>query len=290
MRLNLSQCHLCSSSKLRTKHVLKHYEILECMDCGLLAQSPLPSYKELYAIYNDTEYWERPYFREFRVGYDRSSNTVRMYEWALARLERLCHGKGQLLDVGCATGVFLHIAANRGWDTSGIDGSVFAAEYAKRDFGLDVKQGMVEDVSLPASRYHVISLWDVIEHLRTPKQTVSKLSQALRPNGIMLIYTPNASSLVRQMAPILDFVIPPKPKTFVEMVYSPLHIYYFNPKTMKTLLERNSIEVLEVYQLPMSPERAGHGTPSRRIILRFLDAIGRMLDRGYRFLVFGQKQ
>ena len=285
----MAKCPLCSCNKLIIKHKLRNYNILQCMDCGLLSQSPLPSLEDLCEIYNNPEYWNSPYFQNCKKDYEQDEK-IKMYKWALARLECLIPEKGRILDVGCGTGVFLNIARNNGWKVTGIECSTIAVEYARHNFGFDIKEGMIEKIEIPVGVFEAITLWDVIEHFRNPVEVLSKLSWSLAPNGIILIFTPNSKSFIRQIAPTLDLVFPPRPKSFVEMIYSPLHIHYFNLKNIKSLLETNFISTLETHQFPMAPKRAGHGTPFKRFIFDFFDFIGGLLNRRYRFLIFGQKK
>jgi len=284
----MQSCDLCSTKPLNLKLRLPSFSILECRSCGLLVQCPLPSQEDLDAIYDDPEYWSRPYFSNCGRDYRRDDKT-RMFEEGLERISRLCPAKGPLLDVGCGTGVFLDIARKAGWEVSGIDSSRYVVECAKRNFGVQVRHGLAEEILFPGNQYRAITLWDVIEHVRSPIKLVNSLSKALLPEGIILIFTPRANSFVREISPLLDSVIPPKPKSFVEMIYSPLHLHYFNKPNMRTLLQENLVRVLEEHQAPMAPKRAGHGTPARQILLRYLDMGGSMIGKSYRFITIGQR-
>ena len=71
-------------------------------------------------------------------------------------------GRRRLLDVGCHIGVFLELAAARGWAAQGIEPSGWACAVA-RDRGLDVRCSTLRDAALPAAAFDVVTMWDVID-------------------------------------------------------------------------------------------------------------------------------
>ena len=52
---------------------------------------------------------------------------------------------GQMLDVGCGTGLFLAVARRRGWQPYGVDDCGDATAHAREHFGLDVWDGQFTD-------------------------------------------------------------------------------------------------------------------------------------------------
>ena len=65
---------------------------------------------------------------------------------------------GDLLDVGCSTGMFMLAAQKAGWRASGIDPNESAANAARQQ-GFDVRPGWSLDQSWnAASRFHAVTL------------------------------------------------------------------------------------------------------------------------------------
>ena len=58
---------------------------------------------------------------------------------------------GVALDVGCSMGIVLDQLRQRGWTPYGVDVSAYATEYARREFGLNVFTGTLDDVDYRAS-------------------------------------------------------------------------------------------------------------------------------------------
>ena len=101
---------------------------------------------------------------------------------------------GKLLDVGCGSGRFIRQMQSLGWDASGVDPDPAAVAYGTSQ-GLSVFQGTVSDAP-PNSRYDVITLNHVIEHVPDPIGLLAECKKRLTPRtGRLLITTPNLSSL-----------------------------------------------------------------------------------------------
>lgn len=115
----------------------------------------------------------------------------------LANLRRLISapdaGPPRLLDVGCSNGSFMLVASSLGWSVEGVEPSPKAAA-AARSAGLTVHAGFLEDVSLPAASFDAICLIEVMEHLRDAVAMLATCRKLLRPGGVILVTTPNASS------------------------------------------------------------------------------------------------
>jgi len=121
---------------------------------------------------------------------------VATFETYLQRIERFlspAEGK-RLLDVGAATGFFLDLARQNGWDTVGIEPAERAAAMA-RGKKLKVTTGVLEPGLYAESSFDVVTLWDVLEHLADPMATMRVVSALLKPGGIVAINTPDSSSL-----------------------------------------------------------------------------------------------
>ena len=102
-------------------------------------------------------------------------------------------GGGRLLDVGFGNGGFLKVAAEMGWHAEGVDFDPKAVESA-RGRGLNVRCAGVDELEKETSRYDVITLCHVIEHVHDPVQLLHTLHRLLKPGGLLWIETPNLHS------------------------------------------------------------------------------------------------
>jgi 2-polyprenyl-3-methyl-5-hydroxy-6-metoxy-1,4-benzoquinol methylase len=99
-----------------------------------------------------------------------------------------------VLDVGCGVGLLLDEARRRGWRAQGVELSDWGVRRA-RHLGLDVFQGTLEESGFEPGSFDAVFMIDVLEHLADPVRTLVKVSQLLRPGGVLCVVTPDAASL-----------------------------------------------------------------------------------------------
>ncbi|MFN3706623.1 MAG: class I SAM-dependent methyltransferase, partial [Thermoflexales bacterium] len=137
--------------------------LVQCRRCGLIYQNPRPTPAEMkphypshYSAYHyDREVRQRNWLKRWAAEYgiDKRCRYVTRYKQS-----------GALLDVGCATGLFLEGMRRRGdWHLLGLEPSAPAAE-AERRMGLRVLTGTFEETDFPSRCFDVVNLRDMIEH------------------------------------------------------------------------------------------------------------------------------
>lgn len=95
----------------------------------------------------------------------------------------------RLLDFGCGNGRFMALAEEAGWECTGIDFDPEAVQIANSN-GLNVIQGGVPDLE-NMKGFDLVTMSHVIEHVHDPGAVVSACYNALNPNGMLWIETPN---------------------------------------------------------------------------------------------------
>jgi 2-polyprenyl-3-methyl-5-hydroxy-6-metoxy-1,4-benzoquinol methylase len=140
---------------------------------------------------------------------------------------------GRLLDVGCHIGVFLELAAARGWVAEGVEPSRWASEVA-RARGLRVTRGTLRGAALPSAAFDVVTLWDVIEHFPDPGAELREVHRLLRPGGLVGITTMQIDSPVARL-------LGSRWPWLMQM-----HLYYFSVRTLSAMLEQCGFEVVKV--------------------------------------------
>jgi len=120
------------------------------------------------------------------------------FERSLAQLHRFIKPPGDLLDVGCSTGFFLRVAREAGWRVTGLEPSQWAGGLARAE-GLRVVEGTLEQRALGDERFDVVTLWDVIEHVRDPRGALRAAFELLRPGGVIALTTMDIESLVARL-------------------------------------------------------------------------------------------
>jgi 2-polyprenyl-3-methyl-5-hydroxy-6-metoxy-1,4-benzoquinol methylase len=183
-------CIVCGSPDITHIGITGGFPLCNCKECGLQFLYPRPSREELKCIYAD-------YYRPW--GIDTSGDAVsemkmRTFRGYMQHVERYAP-KGRLLDVGCATGELLSVARNMGFDAYGIEISPKGVEKCRTIFGEGrIASKPLEKGDFPDGSFDVVTLCDVLEHLEAPGDFLAIVATLLKPEGILLIVTPDTSS------------------------------------------------------------------------------------------------
>jgi SAM-dependent methyltransferase len=190
-------CPICRDTRRQAVVNQNGLAVTRCLNCGQRFVWPVPSDSVLAGIY------DRGYYRggHGSVGFsDYAALTTarrRMFARHLDRVEGLVR-PGRLLDVGCATGDFLKVAAERGWDAVGVDPSP-AREQALAA-GARLVGRTIDDADIAPHSLDLITFWDVLEHLPDPVASLRRARQLLTPGGLVAATVPNAGSTVARLS------------------------------------------------------------------------------------------
>lgn len=207
------------------RQVAGHLRIVRCRQCGMVLTNPRDDEETLDRIYASLE--DEIYSRE-------EPNRERTADERLAWIESRM-SPARLLDVGCSTGVFVRRAAQRGWQVTGLDSSRWAIELAKAQCpdGTFLAQSVLESDFWQGS-FDLITLWDVLEHLPSPRQALMTLHPWLTETGWLAINVPNVESRTARWLGARW------------VLYLREHLWYFSPKTITALLTLTGYQVVGV--------------------------------------------
>lgn len=169
------------------------FRLVECTNCGWIRQNPRPTRQAMNAYYPENY---EPYIKaiddeSLLRRWDRRYGMIKRCR-AIERHER----SGRILDVGCATGNFLHEMQRRGgWEVFGVEPNQTAAAYAARRFGHQVHVGTLADAGISPASFDVITMWNVLEHLHSPWADLLRVRDLLRENGLFVFSIPNLESI-----------------------------------------------------------------------------------------------
>jgi SAM-dependent methyltransferase len=203
-------------------------DIVRCRDCGHMQLERFPAEEDLSEAYEEAK--SADYVEEER-GQRATANAI------LDRIEAEVR-PGKLLDLGCWVGFLPAEAQARGWVAVGVEPSSFAAQYAREELGVDVREGGLFEVELPEGEFDAVFLGDVIEHLPRAGDALDRIATLLAPGGVLAMAVPDAGSrLARMMGRRWWSVIP-------------THVHYFTRASISTLLKRHGYEVVEITTQP----------------------------------------
>lgn len=141
---------------------------------------------------------------------------VRISGWPLLQL-------GDVVDVGCGTGMVLAAAEPYSRTLTGVDmDPEYVAIASSRVPQAKVRVGFAGD-DLGSDAFDTAFFCDVIEHVESPVAALASIRKALRPGGLLVITTPNANSVVRLVEGRSWFG------------FAETHLILFTPLTLKHL-------------------------------------------------------
>ncbi len=106
----------------------------------------------------------------------------------------------EVLDVGCGAGLLCEPLARLGGAVTGVDAApeniaVAAAHAAGARLSVDYRSGELEQQKLGA--FDVVTSMEVIEHVADPEVFLAQLKARLKPDGLLLLSTPNRTAASR---------------------------------------------------------------------------------------------
>lgn len=240
-------CPSCTGSEWKRLQKLRNqYTLLKCRTCGLLRSEGTPRHgtgeDEFGALDLDT------YFKSLESLRRQSARNL------LEEIEKHVTA-GAVLDIGCSFGWFLDAAAERGWQTFGIEPSDVAVRHVQSRSKHEVKHGLFPETSFGERRFEAVVLTDVLEHLPDPVTTLAQIAQVLKPGGVLGVRVPNQEGLIYKAAAVLA-------KATAGGIDSPMwrmwqldfpypHLWYFSPQTLSAVTTRAGYDVVEVQTEPV---------------------------------------
>jgi 2-polyprenyl-3-methyl-5-hydroxy-6-metoxy-1,4-benzoquinol methylase len=250
---DLTPCALCGGSTYRELHDLGWRRVLRCSGCGLVRADPLPTMAEKEATETQgyTDETAFPEMRDFFANCNRTfveDPVIREMRRHLQRLEGAIGGPGSLLDVGAGTGIFMHLARERGWRPEGVDICPLTAQKAAEEFGLRITVGPFEDQHFEGQRFDAASMLDVLEHVVDPLATLRKVHTLLRPGAALAIAVPNQRCLLTMLVGAYSHLGLPASRAMLGRLYVPPHLHYFTPATLRRMVETVGFRIADIQQ------------------------------------------
>lgn len=127
--------------------------------------------------------------------------------------------KKRALDVGSSIGILTKIASSKGYISFGIDVDEEKTKLAQRLNGkrrVEFKVGTAYDLNYPDNFFDLVLCLEVIEHLSNPGRALDEIYRCIKPNGCLIISTPNKLSLEGLKGNIVEKITGKKWKAWCE--------------------------------------------------------------------------
>lgn len=219
-------CAICGRRDTRRLYTKYGWGIERCRGCGLVYANPRVPEPAILERYNAEYFWNEYLPAAGAAGGTIDDDLLDGRHAAMLELIAREAGAGRrLLEVGSGAGLFLRAASRAGWDPAGVELSPDGAAFARERLGLDVRTERAEAMTFEPESFDVAVMFDVIEHLFDPRAVLEAARHALRPQGLLVLTTPNFDALSRYALGVAWAVLNPFE-----------HLYYFTEATLAALL------------------------------------------------------
>lgn len=212
----------------------KDFKFVTCEKCDTIYINPRPTPQLLEDYYKNSEhykYWSKFIFpqteeaRREQIFKPRADKVVE-----IAKINKI---KWTLMDVGAGFGTFCEEIKTLNWFSSivAVEPTPELAQICKNK-GVETLAYPIENITV--ARANVLTAFELIEHLFSPKDFIRKCHEILTPKGLLILTCPNAKGFDMS-------VLGEKSESF-----NPEHLNYFNPKSLSLLVGNNGFEVLEI--------------------------------------------
>jgi SAM-dependent methyltransferase len=124
-------------------------------------------------------------------GLDAENYWFRRHEVVYRRLVRHCTDR-DVLEAGCGEGYGADLIAGVARRVIGLDYDERAVTHARARYPkVEVRQGNLAQLPLPAGSVDVVVNFQVIEHLWDQPRFIAECARVLRPSGLLMVSTPN---------------------------------------------------------------------------------------------------
>ncbi len=235
-----------------------------CLECDLIYRESRDSYDNVVA------YYRNDYFKSYSAD-QMEGKRDRLFGRILDLIEKRMN-TGKLLDVGSGCGVFLAVAQKRGWKVKGIEPSIQSVEVARKQYGLDVFNGSLQEYD-ENSKFDVVTFINVLDHLVEPWEEVKRAVNLLKPGGIVYFRFPNGFLHTRIYRLASKFGLADLSRRF--MVF---HEFSFTPAFVRKLLSDHGFADIKVYNASLSGGSLISSFPVFSFVARTIELVERITD------------
>ena len=197
---DFSRCKLCDKFTAVPKYKLKYTTIYICAACGF------HFINHLDVIPSDNSSEETLTLDQKSCDYieDKLIANGNQHAKNLLLVRQYCSlSQSHCLDIGAGAGLFCNLMAEEGALVYGIEPQRIFREFALKKYGISLNGETIDDHHWQdgyAGFFNVITLWDVLEHVNFPAETLKQAYKVTKEGGWLFLDTPRRDSVVYKIA------------------------------------------------------------------------------------------
>ena len=206
--------------------------LIECQECKLVTHSRSLA-KQVNYVEGSMHNWSSGYGDNFSKP---SLDKLRRFNSITELVEKYNVTQPKILDLGCGKGEMIEVF-QESFETSGLEPDNAARELANtRVDESGCLFSSIDEVLSSSHRFDIVTMFHVVEHFYDPDYELQKIRKALKPNGFIVIETPNSQDALLTKYESADFR---------KFTYWSHHPMLHSHNSLGYLLERNGFSVLE---------------------------------------------
>lgn len=209
----------------------KTFKYIQCTNCGLVYVDPLPNADDLTKMYP--------------VEYQGAlvTKVTGFYDNLFEQINKTEGNYTTILDYGCGGGRFVVEAINKGYSVTGTEYNPDLVANLQTSFPT-ASFITIDDFFKTDTKYDVIFLNNVLEHLTNPREIMLLLKDRLTPNGVFLLEGPieNNFTLTKYFRKSIFFL---RKNLFNKKAsHVPTHVLYSNRKNQELFFKSLGLKTL----------------------------------------------
>ncbi|MEM7034123.1 MAG: class I SAM-dependent methyltransferase [Chloroflexota bacterium] len=211
--------------------------LVACASCGLITLYPQPE--------NLADFYPAQSYHAYKSQHNSSDDLARSVNRSLMKradwlAQQISADQAQisLLDLGCGEGGFLRATLLSEFGNAkriGIDFSPQACFASHIPGQIDTGVSALDRLPFPDHSFEIVTMWHVLEHVRSPQQVLLEIKRLLKPGGTLMLACPVVDSFEAQFF-----------RRYWAGYDVPRHLHTFSRSTLRALLQNAGFQGEEV--------------------------------------------
>lgn len=195
---DFKQCKRCGKQNSAPKYQLKNMVLYACSDCDF-------HYTDVLDVIEDKEEPVRRLTdRDQEYIESQLTQNVRQLTLNLHFVQQHIELSGaNCLDIGCGVGVFPSLLLHHGATVSAIEPQPLFRQFSDKQFKFTPRHELINSSYWQqgfSAHFDVVTLWDTLEHVNFPAETIAAASQVIKSKGYLFLDTPSRDSFFYRLS------------------------------------------------------------------------------------------
>lgn len=239
-------CPLCGSSSFAPRVLRDGFQYVTCTSCAFVYLNPQLTQQAVRDVYNDEDV-RKFFFEQLLLPHVERDQRGEFTERARVLKSLTPEARPRLLDIGCAAGNFLMRAGEEGFIGEGLELNQLYVDYMAAHRKIKVQARLLEEMKYPDETFDVVTLWDVLEHLPKPVETLKEVGRVMRRGGILGLTTINHAC-------VNETILKDRWRYYMP----PDHLCSFTPALLEMLLKKCGFTIVKIEHHYMLEVLADH--------------------------------